>query len=107
MQIAGPALEARTACRDTVALDGLFDDVSAPAAGLCEAEVVVRGDVQSACACSGGDLREVVVGGDTVQEEDGAACNTCYWLGETFVETCFETSGIEGVKVGSQGSISL
>lgn len=107
MQIAVPALQPRSACGYAVALDGLLDGIGASAACLSEPEVVVGGDVECARARAGEDLGVVVVGRDTVEEDDGATGNACYGLGKAFVHAGFEAAGVEGIEVGIERGITL
>lgn len=66
---------------------------------LGKAEVIVGRDIEGAGATTGKDLGVVVVGGDTVEENDGAASYASHRLIEALVQTSFETAGIERIKV--------
>lgn len=41
----------------------------------------------------------IVVGGDTVEKDNGAASYSCDGLGEALVQTSFQTAGIERIEV--------
>ena len=69
--------------------------VCAASAGLGKTEIVVRRDVERAGFGTSQDLRVVVVGGDSVEENNGSPSNTGNWLGEAFVHPGFQTTGIK------------
>lgn len=99
MEIARTASEPRSACTDAVSSDRLFYSISTSTAGLCKAEVIIGRDIKSACAIASEDLGVVVVGGDTVEKNNGTPCHSRNGLRETLVQTSFEPAGIERIKI--------
>ena len=48
----------------------------------------------------------VVVRGDSIEEHDGATSDASDWLGEAFVHSLLQATGIERIEVGVERSIS-
>lgn len=99
VQVAGAAGEPGATGRDAVSLNRFFDGIGTPAAGLSEAEVVVGGNVKGACAITSKNLGVIVVGGNTIQKNDGTTSYSGDGLGETLVQTSFKAAGIKRIKV--------
>ena len=49
----------------------------------------------------------IIVGGDTVEQEDGTARNTGDGLRETFVHPRLEAASVEGIKIRIEGCVTL
>jgi len=49
----------------------------------------------------------VIIWGDAVEDEDGAACDTGDRLRETLVYSGLEPASVEGIEIGIKWSITL
>ena len=95
VQVARTTLESRSESRHTITFDGLLDSVCASTASLRESEVIIGRDVEGASFRSCEDLGVVVIGGDTVEEENSAASNSSDGLRKALIHSGFKPSGIE------------
>lgn len=107
VQIRGTAFQPGLASRQTVLPDTLLDGISASTASLSETEVVVRRDVEGAGAVAGGNKSVVVVLGDPIEGDDGAAGDSSDGAGEDVFQTVFEAAGVERVEVRGERGIAL
>ncbi len=99
MEVDAAAFEARAAGADAILPYAFLDGVGAPAGALCEAEVVVRGDVERARVRPGEGVGVVSSGKDSVKESYGATWYTGDGSSKEVLDALFEAAGIKGVEV--------
>lgn len=107
MEIQSTALQTRPTGGDAVSRDGLCDGISTSTAGLSESEVVVRRDVEAACADTVRDKGSVIIIRRAVVSDNCSSRDTGDRGRETVVQTGLEPSAVERIKVGVEWCESL
>lgn len=107
MQLGRTTLESGATCGDAIATKAFLDCVCTPTLSGSKSEVVVRRNIETARRRSLKGEGVVVILGLTVEERDRSSWDTRDRRPETIVNTCFEPSGVEGIKIRIKRSITL
>jgi hypothetical protein len=99
--------ETGTTSRDAVTTKALLNCVCTSTLSGSKAKVVVRRNVESTRRRSRKEKGIVVIVRVTVEESDCSSRDASDRRGETVIDTCFEPSGVKGVKIRIKGSITL